>query len=67
MKQNLLKSSMTTLVCITIDSCLKSAITLKSTNSMSNGSIDIFNKTDKLGYSFTTGVYPVKIKLLNWL
>jgi hypothetical protein len=32
---------------------------------ISNGSIDVFDKTGKLEYSFPAGVSPVKIKLLN--
>jgi YVTN family beta-propeller protein len=32
---------------------------------ISNGSIDVFDKTGKLEYSFPTGVFPVGIKLLN--
>jgi hypothetical protein len=31
----------------------------------SNGVVDVFDKTGKLEYTFTTGVNPVKIKLLN--
>jgi len=31
----------------------------------SNGVVDVFDKTGKLEYCFTTGVNPVKIKLLN--
>ena len=32
---------------------------------ISNGSIDVFDKTGKLEYAFATGINPVKIKLLN--
>jgi hypothetical protein len=32
---------------------------------MLNGVVDVFDKTGKLEYSFTTGVNPAKIKLLN--
>lgn len=32
---------------------------------MSNGSVDVFDKTGKLEYSFSTGFNPVKIKMLN--
>jgi YVTN family beta-propeller protein len=50
---------------ITVNSATGEVYIGDAKGDVSNGSIDVFDKTGKLEYSFPTGVFPVKIKLLD--